>query len=61
MSKNALVNKNKHLKDPDNRRRLIARSVVTSSGVEGVEIDLSAQSYISIPRRPKKMHARFGA
>jgi len=51
-----LSSTNKYLKDPAQRKFLADRSVITSSGVEGVAVDLSEILNIEIPRRPKRIY-----
>jgi len=36
-----LIESNKYLKNPEQRNKLIARSVLTSSAVEGIHVDPS--------------------
>ncbi len=59
MRKNSLSKTNPFLKDPQQRERLITRSVITSCGVEGIKVnltDLSKPSPIIIHRRDKKIY-----
>ena len=49
-----LIDTNPYLKDPETRRRLIARSVRTSGGVEGIYIKGSSLTNLKIPRIKKK-------
>ncbi|WP_131740710.1 MULTISPECIES: hypothetical protein [Legionella] len=54
MKKQTLINTNPYLKDADNRKRLVQRSVRTSCGVEGIyEKNLVLQSF-NIPSQGKK-------
>lgn len=52
---------NPFIKDPIERERLVTRSVIISSRIEGVEIDvdkLSGTSGITISRHPKKINQK---
>lgn len=60
MCKKTLANTNPHLrgKSQKDREALAARSTITSTGVEGVKVDLSEA--IDIPRRPKRFYKSSG-
>lgn len=51
----SLIETNPYLKDPQKREALIARSVRTSGGVEGIKVSGRVKSaHIEIPRRKDK-------
>jgi hypothetical protein len=54
MKTKSLIETNPYLKDPLLRRELVARSVRTSGGVEGILLDPSNIIEIEIPRRKDK-------
>lgn len=54
MKTKPLTETNPYLKDISTREKLVERSVVTSSGVEGVKVDLQKVAHIEIPRRRNK-------
>lgn len=55
MNTKALIYTNPYLKDPATRRKLVARSVQTSGGVEGIKIITSSkEASFEIPRRKDK-------
>ena len=62
MSKKTIANTNPYLrgKSRKDREALAARSTITSTGVEGVKVDLSEAIDIVIPRRPKRFYKSFG-
>jgi len=50
---------NPFIRNPKERNKLVTRSVIISSRIEGIEIDadtLSSESDIIIPRRPKRIY-----
>jgi hypothetical protein len=51
----SLLETNPHLRDPVTRKRLNDRSVISSSGVEGIKVDLDAELDIKIPRKPRTL------
>jgi hypothetical protein len=53
MKSNSLKHTNRYLKDPVLRKKLISRSVRTSSGVEGIQ-EKANKEKIEIPRRTNK-------
>lgn len=59
MTIKSLIETNPYLKDPSKREALVARSVKTSGGVEGIKVvGRSKSSHIVIPRRQdKKIYA----
>lgn len=55
MKTKPLIETNPYLKDPAKREELIARSVRTSGGVEGIKVvGRSKSAHIEIPRREGK-------
>lgn len=54
MKAQSLVNTNPYLKDADNRQRLVARSVRTSCGVEGIRKKAGKPQVFNIPSRGEK-------
>jgi len=59
MKRKSLKDSNPYLRDPEMRKKLIRRSVRTSSGVEGIKIDPNDKVKINIPSRgPKRIHKR---
>ncbi len=57
MKRKPLSETNPYIKDPEKREKLIAISVATSCGVEGVKVDFSTMKRIYIPSRgPKKIY-----
>lgn len=54
MKKKSLVETNPYLNDANMRKELVARSVRTSCGVEGIKKGAHASTYIDIPRRKVK-------
>ncbi|MHB1948567.1 MAG: hypothetical protein ACYCQI_10705 [Gammaproteobacteria bacterium] len=54
MKPRPLSETNHYLKTPVKRRELVARSVKTSGGVEGIKITISKAANIEIPRRKNK-------
>ena len=54
MKPKSLLETNPYLKDPVMREKLIARSVVSSCGVEGVKVDLKKAREIQISRKTKQ-------
>lgn len=54
MKTKSLIETNPYLKDAATRKKLIARSVRTSCGVEGIRISSKATVSINIPRRRAK-------
>jgi hypothetical protein len=56
MKKTTLAHTNPYLKG-SNGTALIARSTITSCGVEGIKVDLTKALDIVIPRRPKRIHS----
>jgi len=58
MKPRPLSETNPYLKTPAMRKEMVARSVKTSGGVEGIKYS-SEPSNIKIPRRDKKIYSRF--
>lgn len=57
MKRKTLIDTNPHLKDSANRQRLIARSVKTSGGVEGIKASNKKTATKTILHRiPKKIY-----
>jgi hypothetical protein len=57
MSQNNLIHTNPYLKDKKTRDVVITRSVDTSCGVEGIEVDNNATtSFIITHRKDKKIY-----
>ena len=54
----ALIETNPYLKDRKTHLKLVKRSAITSSGVEGVEIPEHFE-HIEIPQRKKKLDAKL--
>jgi hypothetical protein len=54
MKAQSLVNTNPYLKDADNRQRLVARSVRTSCGVEGIREKTGKSQVFNVPSRGEK-------
>ena len=54
MKAQSLVNTNPYLKDADNGQRLVARSVRTSCGVEGIREKAGKPYVFNIPSRGEK-------
>jgi len=54
MKKKSLIETNPYLKNAAERKRLIARSVRTSSGVEGIKPKTGTNASIKITRRRDK-------
>ncbi len=55
MKAKSLIETNPYLKDPLKREELVALSVKTSGGVEGIKVTgRSKSSHIEIPRRQDK-------
>lgn len=54
MKKQTLVDTNPYLKDPNERKRLVRRSVRTSCGVEGIKNRTDESHLIKIPSRGEK-------
>jgi hypothetical protein len=54
MKTKPLIETNPYLKDSKMRKKLIARSVRTSCGVEGIEAKGESLPHIDIPRRKNK-------
>lgn len=51
---------NPYLKTPAMRKMMVARSVKTSGGVEGIMVTVASKaSKIKIPRRKKRIYARL--
>lgn len=50
MKLKSLLNTNPYLKNVSARKEMIARSVTTSCGVEGVKVDLKKAKEIQIPK-----------
>jgi hypothetical protein len=46
-----LIETNPYLKNPETRKRLVARSVATSCGVEGIKTTDKPTTKINIPRK----------
>lgn len=60
MKTELLINTNPYLKNATNRKRLIARSVRTSCGVEGIyEKNGELQVFIIPSRGEKKIYQKF--
>ncbi len=51
MKTKSLIETNPYLKEAATREKLMARSVATSCGVEGVKVDFSKTVHIEIPKR----------
>lgn len=59
MKTKSLIDTNPYLKDEATRRKLVIRSVVSSSGVEGIKVDPNNLPYFEIPhRREKRIYKR---
>jgi hypothetical protein len=56
MKKKSLAETNPYLQDPTQRRKLIARSVRTSCGVEGIK--LTSSSFKITKRRAKRIYKK---
>ena len=56
MKTKPLIETNPYLKDPSEMRRLVARSVRTSCGVEGIRRTSSASKIVITHRRDKKIY-----
>ena len=54
MKAKPLIETNPYLKDISAREKLVERSVITSSGVEGVKVDFQKVAHVVIPRRRNK-------
>lgn len=52
--KKPLSETNPYLKDPEMRKKLIRRSVISSCGVEGIKVDLETAPKVPLRRRSKK-------
>lgn len=56
MKTKALVETNPYLKDPHTMRELVAQSVKTSCGVEGIRVNPNAQQLVITTRREKRIY-----
>lgn len=54
MNAKSLVTTNPYLKDANNRKRLVQRSVRTSCGVEGILEKTGEIQFITVPSRGEK-------
>lgn len=60
MKAKSLIQTNPYLKDRKIREKLIERSVISSSGVEGIKVDFKKKSNIQIlNRRDKKIYNKI--
>jgi len=59
MKSRKLIDTNPYLKDPQDRNARIKRSIVTSSGFEGIKTSNNMKTPKIIQRRPKKLQTKF--
>jgi hypothetical protein len=60
MRKDALINTNPYLRDPKQRETLLARTIISSTAIEGVNLD-SAEIEKSLPVSGKHVRLRASA
>lgn len=60
MKKKTLLETNPYLKDPQVRKRLIAKSVKTSCAVEGIDVEDTIERHVKIPQKADKRIYKAG-
>lgn len=60
MKTEPLIKTNPYLQDPVERQRLIARSVKTSCGVEGIKLNENIKPLVIVTRRIKRIYKSTG-
>lgn len=56
MKTEPLIKTNPYLQDPTERQRLIARSVETSCGVEGIKLNKKVRHLVIVNRKQKRIY-----